>query len=263
MKRTTIFSLLLLGLFFYGHSDSSCPHTKPNGLKSLIILKADDLRFDNSNVISPGWQTFIDYIEDSKIKASIGIIGNSLEQGNDEYFSLIKTIHNKGNIEFWNHGYSHYSNDDSENPVWEFRNTPYNQQYENLLRTQELAKTKIGITLHAFGAPFNQTDENTVKAIEDIEDIKVWLFGNTSSTKLVLKRYCDIEYPTHNPDYKKFLKNYNSGREYLLLQIHPNSWDNERFNQFKQIIEFLIQGNATFITPFEYYQSLNKDNIYK
>lgn len=260
MKRTVVFSLLLLGLIFYEYSDSACPHTRLNDLKNLIILKADDLRFDNSNIISPRWQTFIDYIEDSKIKASIGIIGNSLEQGNNEYFSLIKTVHNKGYIEFWNHGYSHYSNDDSENPVWEFRNTPYKQQYEHLLKTQELAKTKIGLTLHTFGAPFNKVDENTVKAIEDINDIKVWLFGNTSSTKLVLKRYCDIEYPTHNPDYQKFLNNYDSGIEYLLLQIHPNSWDNGRFNQFKQIIEFLIQEGATFITPFEYYKLLNKND---
>ncbi|MFC1558767.1 DUF2334 domain-containing protein, partial [candidate division KSB1 bacterium] len=247
-----------------GHS---CQNEQKNNIKQFIMLKADDLGFDKTHTISPGWQKFINYIENMKIKASIGIVGNSLEKGDDKYISLIKSIHSKGNIEFWNHGYNHYQSyrgsKRPENPIWEFKNSPYEQQYESILKTQELAKTKLNITINTFGAPYNFIDKNTLKAIENnTKDIKVWLFGDTTSTKLVLRRYCDIEFPAHRPDYQKFLVRYNSrgkGREYLVLQVHPNSYDDKRFNQFEQVINFLIKQGAIFITPFEYYQMVNKN----
>ena len=256
MGRNILYILLFFCLIIFGHS---YPNNQKNEIKQFIILKADDLKFESTNTISPGWQKFINYIENMKIKASIGIIGNSLEKGDDKYISLIKSIHNRGNIEFWNHGYNHYTNNDSINPIWEFKNTSYKQQYENMLKTQELAKTKLKITLYTFGVPYNFIDENTLKTIENTDDIKVWLFGNPSSTKLVLRRYCNIEYPTHNPDYQKFLERYDSSKEYLVLQLHPNSWDDNRFNQFEQIINFLIKQKVTFITPFVYYQIMNKN----
>lgn len=256
MKRNILFILLFFCLVISGslHSNS-----QRKNVKQYIILKADDLKYDSTSTISPRWQKFINYIENTKIKAGIGIIGNSLEKGNDKYISLVKSIHSRGAIEFWNHGYNHYANNDSVNPISEFRNTSYKQQYENILKTQELAKTKLEIILHTFGAPYNNIDKNTLKAIENIDDIKVWLFGDSSSTKLTLKRYCNIEYPVHNPDYQKFLERYDSGKEYLVLQGHPNSWDDKRFNQFEQIINFLIKQGVTFITPFEYYQIVNKN----
>ena len=231
--------------------------------KQFVILKADDLVDDGDNVISPRWQTFIDYVEERNIKASIGIIGYSLEGENDEYFSLIRTHYNRGNIEFWNHGYNHLSNAVNEDGeiYHEFWNSPYEYQKEHLLRTQTLFKKKLNITSHTFGAPGNAVDSNTVRAIEEIDDIEVWLFGDTCSTKFALERPdTDIEYPTYNPDYQQFLNHYDSERDYLVLQMHPNSWDNKQFDQFKQVIEFLIQEDVTFITPFEYYQLLNRKN---
>jgi hypothetical protein len=42
---------------------------------------------------------------ESKLKASFGVIGFSLEQDNQAYFDWIKNLDKKGNIEFWNRGY--------------------------------------------------------------------------------------------------------------------------------------------------------------
>ena len=100
----------------------------PNPVKKqYIILKADDLIYDQSNVISPNWLTFIDYIENLEIKAAIGIIGNSLNTVNEEYYSIISSVHKRGNIEFWNHGYDHVLAATRENgeKYWEFKNTSY------------------------------------------------------------------------------------------------------------------------------------------
>ena len=46
---------------------------------------------------------------------------------------------------------------------------------------------------------------------------------------------------------------YPNDEEYLALQIHPKTWDNEGFNQFELIIEFLITQKVAFITPYEFY----------
>ena len=265
MSRNVLYILLFFCLIIFGHSYQN---VQKNNIKQFIMLKADDVVFNETNTISPGWMRFINYIENMKIKASIGIIGNSLEKGDDKYISLLKSINSRGNIEIWNHGYNHYQSyrgeKRPENPVWEFRNSSYEQQYASILRTQELAKTKLNITIHTFGAPYNFIDKNTLKAIENnIEDIKVWFFGDTTSTKFVLRRYCDIEFPAHNPNFQKFLDRYNSrgkDREYLVLQVHPNTYDDDnKFKEFDQCINFLIKQGATFITPFEYYQIVNKN----
>lgn len=229
-----------------------------NGEGQFIILKADDFRFiDGSEVIPPGWQMFIDYIENRNLKAGIGIIGNSIELGTEECFSLIRAYHNQGNIEFWNHGYSHYHNYNPDNPIWEFCNTSYEEQCESLMMTQELAKTHLGIILRTFGAPYNATDENTGPALDEIDDLKVWLWGRSDSDKLTLYYHFYIEPTTGYPDYGLFLENYDPELEYIVLQIHPRDWDTECYNEFDQIIDHLIQENVIFVTPFGYYNLLH------
>ena len=75
--------------------------------KQLIILKADDLSYSAEYIIPLGFQNFIDYIENNNIKASIGLIGNSLEVNNEQYLQYIKNISLDGSFEIWNHGYNH------------------------------------------------------------------------------------------------------------------------------------------------------------
>ena len=56
--------------------------------KQLVILKADDVIFDETAIIPTRWKTFINYIAHKNIKASLGIIGNSLEKGNAAYYAF-------------------------------------------------------------------------------------------------------------------------------------------------------------------------------
>ncbi len=227
--------------------------------KQLIFLKADDVRFNSINIISEQWQSFINYIKSKNIKASLGLIGDSLEKGNNAYYSYLKDLAENDNFEIWNHGYNHILNGVNEDGETynEFWNTSLEYQKEHLLMTQNLAQEKLGITLHTFGAPGNAFEDTTLIAIEYVDDIKVWYFGSEDFSRLNLPRLAEIEFPTHNPDYLQFRNNYNSQEFYLALQIHPNSWDGNRFSEFKNIIDFLIQNDVTFINPFEYFELIN------
>jgi len=224
--------------------------------KQIGFLKADDMEFIPEYFISPQWETFLDYMEERQIKVSVGLVCNSLEKGNQAYFSRLKELHHSGYFELFNHGYDHVLNGINENGEMysEFYNTSFEEQKEHLLKAQNLAKEKLNITLHAFGAPGNAIDDNTTKAIEEVTDLKIWFFGKTEFSRLVLKSPGTIESPIFNPDFGKFLQHYHPDVDYYVFQIHPNKWANEQFNIFVRILDFLVQREVTFLTPYEYYK---------
>ena len=243
-----------------GNNDTSIDSIIIIIYKQLIILKADDFKFSQQHIIPLGFQRFIEFIESKKIKASIGIIGNSLEKGQQEYFTILKEIADDGSFEIWNHGFDHelFGVNNDGKTYHEFFNTNYDDQKNHLEKTQELASEKLGITIHAFGAPGNSYDSVTLNVIDEINEIKVWFYGNPESNKLVLKNLYNIEFDGQYPDYEKFVNNYPIDEKYLTLQIHPKAWDNNGFNQFELIIEFLITQKVAFITPYEFYRLSEK-----
>ena len=183
-----------------------------------------------------------------------------MEKGQQEYFTILKEIADDGSFEIWNHGFDHelFGVNNDGKTYHEFFNTNYDDQKNHLEKTQELASEKLGITIHAFGAPGNSYDSVTLNVIDEINEIKVWFYGNPESNKLVLKNLYNIEFDGQYPDYEKFVNNYPIDEEYLALQIHPKAWDNKDFNQFELIIEFLITQKVAFITPYEFYRLSEK-----
>jgi hypothetical protein len=89
-------------------------------------------------------------------------------------------------------------------------------------------------------------------ALEKFNDIKIWFFGSKASNKIVLKREADAEYPDGNPDFTYFTNHFNVTNDYVVLQLHPNQWNERQFNEFKSIISFLKYNECTFILPSEY-----------
>jgi peptidoglycan/xylan/chitin deacetylase (PgdA/CDA1 family) len=219
-------------------------------------LKADDFQFNQGSLISQEWLNFINLVKRKNIRASLGLIGRSLDNIDSHSLKQLKELICDYRLELWNHGYNHVIDqiDDNGNHYWEFKNTSLEQQKQHILLTQGLAKEKLGIVLHTFGAPGNAFDQNTQEALNLIDDIKIWFFGSDESTKLVLRRFAEIEFPTHNPDYNQFLSNYDETKEYLVLQIHPNSWDQNQLPEFEKIIDFLIKEKSTFLTSIEYFE---------
>jgi len=113
-----------------------------------------------------------------------------------------------------------------------------------------------------FRAPGNNFDKTTLKLIDEQTNIKVWLYGDPTSSKFVLHRSTEIEYPIRNPDFSEFIKHYNPTSEYHVFQLHPDTWDNNKFNQFTQIIDYMIAQGVTFTTHYAYWEMKNKNRQY-
>ncbi len=227
--------------------------------RPYVILKLDDLWCKN-DVVHPGWEKVIEFLNAEEVRGTIGLIGSSLEKDNIEYFNWIKEREQEG-YEIWNHGFCHCRMNNNGNEISEFRGKNLKEQAESVLKTQQLAKEKLGITMHTFGAPYNSTDSNTIEAIEENPELKIWLYKDTElkTNKFLLNSIpeVNIEYPVHNPDFDQFKSGYEKYKSepILIIQGHPRSWteDEDRFENFKQIIRYLKKEEVIFTTPYEYY----------
>jgi len=215
-----------------------------------VILKADDLAGypGKDKTIPKRWQKFVDIIEKYNIKASIGIIGNSLIFDDKEYFEWIKKYNDLGFIEFFNHGFLHRQFNFDGKTYQEFKTTSLKYQRQLIAQTNKLLKEKIGVEFVTFGAPYNAVDENTSQAL-NLENIQVGFFLKDGFNGVNLIDRLELEVPVHCVNLKE-LKDKFSKQEYVVIQLHPNSWNEENFDNFEKAIEFL-QDKVKFILPKE------------
>lgn len=250
--------LLLLSLLGIGCNTTKKIPSEPH--KPYVILKLDDLWCKN-NVVHQGWENVVEFLNSNNVKGTIGIIGSSLEEDNPSYFSWIKEREKEG-YEIWNHGFCHCRMEENGVEIKEFSGKDAKAQSESIAKTQALAKEKLGITMHTFGAPYNATDTSTATTLATDPDLKIWLYKETKAPtdKFLLNRIpeLNIEHPVHNPDFVKFKEGFEKAKKerILIIQGHPRSWvdDLNRFDNFKQIVLFLKNEGVTFTTPYEYYQ---------
>ncbi|WP_367391253.1 DUF2334 domain-containing protein [Lewinella sp. LCG006] len=259
-KRMRSFFSIFFVVFILLLNGCSTTKNRPAGsTRPMVILKLDDLWFEDG-LVHPGWIQVVDFLNSMKVKGTIGIVGNSLEEGDSTYFNWIKQRHEEG-YEIWHHGFCHCRHQEEEVEIREYRGENLAAQTESLLNTQQLAQEKLGITLRSFGAPYNSTDQHTASALAEIPDLKVWMYKETdcSTDKFLLPRIAEvnIEYPVHQPDFEQFKQGYEQFKNepVLVIQGHPRSWveDESRFEAFKRIILFLVEEKVTFVTPYGYY----------
>ena len=245
MKR--ILLTALLG-FFVQRSVAAEPQ--------IILLKLDDVvaRHTGSSPVSARWQRVHDYLRTNSIKGSFGIITESLEKDDAAYFQWIKDTRQAGLIEFWLHGYHMRKAGDPG----EFEHGTAEEQRALLAKGEKLAKEKLGFTLSAFGPHWSGTTAATDEALEAVPEVKIWLYGPAKPkffTRLSIERVMGLENPTFVPDPAKFKALYEKAgakRDVLVLQGHPDQWDDKRWAGFVAIIDFLKSKNVVFMTPSEY-----------
>jgi len=186
------------------------------------------------------------------------MIGDTLNKSSQAFLHKVNDLVQSGNFELFNHGYNHLLGKWFFRNIAEFKNTPLWYQQRNILKTQNAGKKNIGVTFKTFGAPGNAIDSNTKAALELVSEIEVWFYGIKPSAKFVFDRHTDAEFPTGNPVFTKFRENINHKNDYSVLQLHPNTWDNNKFNEFKKIINFLVErkDTYTFITAYNYYEKI-------
>jgi len=255
------FILLLLAFTAAFHSHTSLA-AEPRPKPQIILLKLDDVVAARSGAapVSARWQRVADYLKTNQIKGSFGIICESLEKDNAAYFQWVRDIHDAGLIEFWMHGY-HMKRADEPG---EFDHGTFEEQKAILEKAARLAIAKLGFPLPAFGPHWTATTEATDRALEAVPSITIWLYGPPKPkyfSRLSIGRVMGLENPTFVPDPAKFVATYGKSaatRDVLVLQGHPDQWDDKRWAGFTEIITFLKSKNVVFMTPSEYQASLGK-----
>ncbi len=217
-----------------------------------VILKLDDLSVRNGRCAC---LPTMNWLFDNGIPSSFGIIPakcDSTLYGTLEKFILNHRDSPAPIIEFWHHGLDHSR--------VEFKDNPYEFQSEHFDKADSLVLAHTGIRMKTFGAPYNQVDGNTVKAITKNPDYRYVFFVPEElfvGTDLVLLNdRVNMENGTGNVDFEFFRKNYLEAKDrlkdYMVLQCHPNNWSEEKLNEFRSIVRFLMDEGCEFILPSQY-----------
>lgn len=95
-----------------------------------VIFKADDIREHPSDILSPGWSQFIDFIAKSQVTAALGLIGDSLVDPSGAYVDRLRKLAGDPRFEFRNHGFDHHLKKprDDGSIYSEFHNTSLEHQ---------------------------------------------------------------------------------------------------------------------------------------
>jgi len=203
------------------------------------------------------WQRVVDFTNEINVPVSIGVIAQTIETGGQTYINWIKKQQKTGNVEFWNHGYNHTRKTQNGKQISEFKNITCQEQIRNLEKSQNLAKNRLGFEFVTFGAPYNQTDSNTIKALNKFTEIQYWFYppeyAKNKTQKLCFSRISvlNIEYPVHHPAFYHLWNNlyFYRNEKYIVLQGHPQSWDDVGFSEFKRMVAYLKRQGYTFKNP--------------
>ncbi len=220
-----------------------------------IILKLDDFIAKNGTCTG---STTLDYILTKKIKATIGAVATKFDATALSTLAPYLNATNLSNeklLEVWHHGYDHIAP--------EFIGTSYAYQKAHFENANDSIKNCLRLQMRSFGAPFNHNDAVTNTVISENSNYKVCMFNNPAPLAGVLNltNRVNMEIATGSPDYNFFLTNYNTYKtvytDYMVLQGHPYLWGTAELSQFSQIVDYLITQGCVFVTPYEYYLSLN------
>lgn len=237
--------------------------------EQFILIKADDY-VGYSGDISPEWRTYVDYMTTEKrLKNSLGVITESMTgfapPGAFAFTEDIKAMDDSGLVEFWHHGLTHDGNPGGMPPVTEFFGKSVSFQQSHLSDGRALALDTADITMRTFGPPFGFTDGNTLLAMENVPEFRVWYGApqTFSGTGLEVNGNA-IEEATGLPSHEFFEAFYDPDPPFFVLQVHPGFIDVtnaptfiNNFDEFTQAIDYLVNAGTQFILPYEYHQLLN------
>ena len=248
------------------------PRAKP----AIIVLKLDDLKQIRGDVHA-AWKRVDGVLEERHIKASYGVISETLAEAEPKYVSWIKTRHDAGRIEFWFHGWSHGPHDVDGKPCNEFAGWPYDGMKALVDKSQKAALGSLGFAFQTFGptgsgAPGPGLDETALKALHDDPFLKVALYPMplddmgkriaADGKMTILDRVWDVnlEGLVGVPDCQRLIDGYvaHPDRAYFVLQGHPAMWGGERFNEFLRVLDFLTAQKVIFMTPSECAAAIGK-----
>jgi peptidoglycan/xylan/chitin deacetylase (PgdA/CDA1 family) len=243
---------------------------------AIIVIKLDDVKQVRTSVHA-AWKRVDAALASRGIKASYGVICETLADATPEYAEWITSRQKSGRVEFWFHGWNHAPHDVDGKPCNEFAGWTYEGFKAVIDRSQQAALDKLGFAFATFGptgsgAPGPGLDETALKALHDDPYINVALYPMplddrgkriAADGKLtILDRVWDVnlESAVGVPDCKRLMAGYaaHPERAYFVLQGHPGQWSGGRFDEFLRILDFLQSQKVVFMTPSECAAALKK-----
>ena len=223
----------------------------------VVVWKLDDVRAGEKRRLAPGFKRVAEWAKAEKTVVTMGVICDSLNQPNADDVAWIKSnaVENGGVVEFWHHGWDHRSWSEAGKQLWEFRGPDVATQARHLKDAQAIFKKHTGITFRVFGAPFNQTDDATIAAMDAVPEITIWMYPPKNETKRkALGRSLNIEPATGKVSYAKFAQDYAAKKPagLMVLQGHCGMWNDESFNDFVKIAALLKQDGWVTMTASQY-----------
>ena len=216
--------------------------------RPVIILKFDDMGASNIE----GFQKIIDECKKLEVKCSVGIIVSRLDRGTPySYYERVRSWYEEG-VEIWNHGYYHAREEFSTNSA--------EQQAIDFGKAQKILKDYCGITVTAFGSPYNNSTLVTQQMLaENFPEIKAVMLATDKENKNPNAKYLSESAKLESAtgvvskfeDFKAEYKQ-KTDRDYLVLQGHPSAWTDEDYAEFEKIIALLKDDGCEFKTPTEY-----------
>jgi peptidoglycan/xylan/chitin deacetylase (PgdA/CDA1 family) len=235
----------------------------------MIVIKLDDVMQVRGDVHA-AWKRVDEALAARGIKASYGVICETLAEATPAYAAWITSRQKSGRVEFWFHGWNHAPHEAGGAPCNEFAGWTYDGFKALVDRSQRAALDKLGFAFATFGptgsgAPGPGLDETALQVLRDDPHIKVALYPSpldemgkriSADGKLtILDRVWDVnlEAAVGVPDCQRLMAGYaaHPDRAYFVLQGHPGQWSGERFAEFLRILDFLQAQKVEFVTPSE------------
>ena len=235
--------------------------------KRYVMLKIDDVG-NHRGGIHPRFAKLADYLASKKLKSGFGVIVKSIENTpNADYVAWLKknAVENGGYIEFWDHGWDHAmffncKEDDECDRSVKFHGehaTCLKHQQKHLALALDTFKKWTGLTMHTLGTAGNAGNADTLTALRERPEMKVWLFGQGKADDvMILGRSLNLEHAVGKVSYDAFVRSYQHQRqkEYVVLQGHAAMWSDQMFEDVKKIVELLENDGWLFVTPYEFYR---------
>lgn len=228
----------------------------------VILVKADDYG-GNHNGQQAAWSNFVTTSRNLGVKVGLGVIATRI-QGDTTAAQWMQQQQTLGGVEFWNHGWDHSTWTTGGTTFWEFRNSGPAFQQTHFADAQAGILTAAGRDAIAFGAPYNQTDADTMTVMNNTPAVRLFFTYNSAAARSagLVPRVHTVgiiaEAATGKPLASDFIAKYPDGPAGpVSLQFHPAVFTAADLAEYGQIIQFLQGKGYTFMLPAEYVAALD------
>ncbi|MBQ4528531.1 MAG: DUF2334 domain-containing protein [Clostridia bacterium] len=227
----------------------------------VIIFRLDDIKTSTYSK----YAELVSWAVEEEVPLSLGMVCNSIDEGNDDYIQSVKNMVETGFVEIWCHGYDHEYHEGT-GITSEFTNQTAEYQAEILKKCYDhvYEKTDGVVEIHSLATPSGGYDENTYKALEMLPEYTTFMGNSTipydgngfmnltnclwmESGTGVLKSLADL---------KPYYTDRTTG-DYMIFAGHGGYWDETSVQTFKDFVEFLKTTDVAFMTPTQYYNFVN------